>query len=91
MITILWRHVARKFGSLPRRSSSQHDVEENSYPADNFFVWSRIFKLFHRNDHLIETTCREQHLGRYLEGQGHIMTMQHNRVRPITWLFEDWF
>ena len=24
----------------------------------------------------------------YLEGQGHSMTLQQNRVRPITWLFE---
>jgi len=29
-------------------------------------------------------TCRAQHLGRYLEGQGHSMTLQQNRVRPIT-------
>jgi len=29
-----------------------------------------------------------QHLGRYLKGQGHIMTLKQNRVRPITLLFE---
>jgi len=29
----------------------------------------------------------EQHLGRYLEGQGHSMTLQQKRVRPITLLF----
>jgi len=29
-----------------------------------------------------------QDLGRYLEGQGHSMTLQQNRVRPITWFFE---
>jgi len=29
-----------------------------------------------------------QHLGRYLEGQGHSMTLKQNRVRPITLLFE---
>jgi len=29
--------------------------------------------------------------GRYLEGQGHSMTLQQNRVRPITWLFEFGF
>jgi len=29
-----------------------------------------------------------QHLGRYIEGQGHIMTLKQNRVRPITLLFE---
>jgi len=33
-------------------------------------------------------TCRAQHFGRYLEGQGHRMTLQRNRVRPITSLFE---
>jgi len=36
-------------------------------------------------------TCRAQHLGRYLEGQGHSMTLQQNRVRPITLLFEVGF
>ena len=51
-----------------------------------------------RNDHHIETTCRVQHLGRYLEGQGrylegqgHNMTLQQNRVRPITLLLEVGF
>ena len=29
-----------------------------------------------------------QHLGRYLEGQGHSMTLKQNRVRPKTLLFE---
>ena len=28
------------------------------------------------------------HLGRYLEGQGHSMTLQQNLVQPITSLFE---
>ena len=31
---------------------------------------------------------RAQHMGRYLEGQGHSMTLQQNCVRPITSLFE---
>jgi len=35
--------------------------------------------------------CREQHLGRYLEGQGHSMTLQQNHVWPITLLFEVGF
>ena len=36
--------------------------------------------------------CRTQHLGRYLKGQDHCMTLQQNRVRPITSLFEvDFF
>jgi hypothetical protein len=63
----------------------------NSCPAHNFVSWSRILKIFHINDHHIETTCRTQHLGRYLEGQGHGMTLQHNHVRPITLLFEVGF
>jgi hypothetical protein len=46
-----------------------------------------ILQLFHRNDH-IETMCRAQHCGRYLEGQGYSMTLEQNRVRPITMLFE---
>jgi len=29
-----------------------------------------------------------QHLGCYLEGPGHSMTLQQNRVQPITSLFE---
>ena len=28
-------------------------------------------------------TCRAQHLGPYLESQGHSATLQPNRVRPI--------
>jgi len=54
-------------------------------------IWSQISKLFHRNDHHIEATSRAQHLGRYLEGQGLTMTLQQNRVRPITLLFEVGF
>jgi len=53
----------------------------------NFVIWSLILKLFHRYDHHIETLCRKQHLGCYLEGQGHSMTLQQKRVQPIT-LFE---
>jgi len=30
-------------------------------------------------------------LGCFLEGQGHSMTLHHNRVRPITLLFEVGF
>jgi len=91
MITILRWRVARKFGNLPWRSRSQRDLAAKSCPAYNFLIWSWILKIFHRNDHHIETICRAQHLGRYLEGQGHSMTLQHNRVRPITLLFEVWF
>jgi hypothetical protein len=35
--------------------------------------------------------CRAQHLARYLKGQGHSMTLQQNRVRHITSLFEVGF
>jgi len=30
---------------------SHHDLEAKSCPAHNFVIWSRILKLFHRNDH----------------------------------------
>jgi len=60
----------------------------HSCPAHNFVIWSRISKLFYRNDHHDETTCRAKHLGPCLEGQGHSATLQQNRVRPITLLFE---
>jgi hypothetical protein len=79
------------FGSLPWRSRSQYDLASKSCRVHNFVLWSRILKLFHGNDHHIETTYRAQHLGRYHEGQGHSMTLQQNRVRPITSLFEVWF
>ena len=32
-------------------------------------------------------TCCAQHLGRFLKGQGHSMTLQQKRVRPINLLF----
>jgi len=35
--------------------------------------------------------CRKQHLGRYIEGQGHSMTLQQKRVWSITLLFEVGF
>ena len=38
-----------------------------------------------------ETMCHAQHLGRYLEGQGHSMTLQQNRFRSITSLFDVGF
>jgi len=63
----------------------------HSCPSHNFVIWSQISKIFHRNGHHIETTCRAQHLGRYLEGQGYSMTLQQNRVWPITLLFEVGF
>jgi len=51
-------------------------------------IWSPIQKLYHINDHHVETKCRTQHLGRYLEGQGHSMTFQQNSFRPITLWFK---
>jgi len=79
------------FGSLPWRSRSQHDLAAKSSPAHNFVIWNWISKIFYRNDHHIQTMCRAQNLGRYLEGQGHSITLQQNRVRPITSLFEVGF
>jgi len=79
------------FGFLPWRSRSQCDHAAKSCPAHNFVIWSRILKIFHRNDHQIETTCCAHYLGRYLEGQGYSMTLQQNRVRPITLLFDVGF
>jgi hypothetical protein len=35
--------------------------------------------------------CWAQHLGRYLEGQGHSMTLQQNHFQTITSLFEVGF
>jgi hypothetical protein len=37
------------------------------------------------------TTCGAQHLGRYLEGQSHSMTLQKNRVQAHYSLFEVGF
>jgi len=84
-----WYDVSRAtFETLPWRSRSQHYLAAKSCRAHNFVIWSRILKIFHRNDHHIKKRWRAQHLGRYLESQGHSMTLQQNRVRPITWLFE---
>jgi len=46
-------------------------------------IWSRILQLFYRNDKHIGMTCRVQHFGCYLEGQGHSMTLQQNQVRCL--------
>jgi len=83
---LCWDDVSRgTFGSLPWRSRSQHNLAAKSCPAHNFVIWSRVLKIFHRNDHPIETTCHAQHLGHYLEGQGHSMTF--HSFRPITLWF----
>jgi len=84
-----WDDVSRAtFGSLPWRSRSRRDLAANSFPAHNIVIWRRISKIFQRNDHRIETTCRAQHLSCYLEVQGHSATLQQIRVRPKTLLFE---
>jgi len=71
-----------------RPSVSPSVRTSHSCPAHNFVIWSCISKLFYRNDHHVETTCRAQHLGPYLEGQGHSTTLQQNRVQPITLWFD---
>jgi len=81
------QHLCRYLEGL----RSQHNLEAKLCPDHNFVIWSQILKLFHRNDHHIERMCHKQDLGCYLEGQGHSMTLQENRVGPITWLFEVWF
>ena len=86
-ITILRWRVMRKFGLVPWRSRSQHDLAAKTCPV----FWSRTSKLFHRNHQHIETTCHMQYLCCYLEGQGHSMILQQNRVWPKTLLFEVGF
>jgi len=80
MIIILRQRVAR--------NNLVATLNVVSCPAHNFVIWSWVSILFHINDYHIEMTCRAQNLGRYLEGQGHSMTFQQNRFRPITLLFE---
>jgi len=78
-----WEAVSQAtFWSLPWRSRVQHDLAAKSCPAQNFDIWSPILKLLHRNDHHIEKPCCKQHLGRYLEGQGHSMTLQQKVSGP---------
>ena len=99
---ILYFYASRKISgehivaALSVRQSVRPSVRQSvrtshSCPAHNFVIWSRISKLFYRNDHHVPTTCRAQHLGPYLEGQGHSATLQQNRVWPITLLFEVGF
>jgi len=81
----------------PWKISGEHIVAalsvrtSHSCPAHNIVIWNRISKLFYRNDYHVETTCRAQHLGPYLEGQDHSATLQQKRVRLITLLFEVGF
>ena len=90
MITILRCRVVRNILIATLK------VNVTAWPFSNIVsghnvIWNPILKLFHRNDHHIESPSREQHLGRYLEGQGHSMILQHKRVRPKTLLFKVGF
>ena len=76
------------FRLLPWRSRSQQDLTAKTCPAHYIVIWSRILHFLYTNDHHIKTTCCTLHLGRCLEGQGHSMTFQQNRVRLIPLLFE---
>ena len=82
MCTICTRNI------WPLRPRSQHDIEAKLCPVHNFVILSPILNLCYRNDNYIETTLHKQDLGRYLEGQGHNMTLQQKRVRLITLLFK---
>ena len=82
MITILRRRVARNIWVATLKVKVTPWPWTKSCPAHNFVIWSRILKLFKSNDHHIETMCRAQHLGRYLEGQGHSMTLNKNCAGP---------
>jgi len=77
----------KRICTLPWRSMSQHYLKAKSCPTHNLVIWSLILKLCHRNDHHIETTCCGQDLNLYLEGQCHSITLQQNRVLPISLLF----
>jgi len=88
IITILRWRVVHNIWVATLKVKVTHDLAAKSCQANNFVIWSPILNLFHRNDYHIETPCRMQHLGRYLEGQGHSMTLQQKRVRPITLFFE---
>jgi len=83
-------HIVAALSVRPSVSPSVRPSVRTSHlcPGHNSVIWSPISKLFHRNDHHVETTCRAQHLGPYLEGQGHRVTLQQYRVRAITPLFE---
>jgi len=89
MTTMLRRRVARKiWGPTLKVNVTVRPCSKNCVRPITLLFEVGFRKRFHRNDYHIETTCCAQHLGHYLEGQGHSMTLQQNRVRPITLLFE---
>jgi len=91
MIVMLRRRVAHNIWVATLKIKVTVWPWSKLFPDHNFIIWSRILKLFHRNDRLIETTCSAQHLGRYLKGQGYSMTLKQIRVRTIISFFEVGF
>jgi len=64
-------------------------LQQNRVLSITLLLEVSFLQLFHRNDHHIEMACRAQHLGGFLEGQGHSMTLQPKRLWPITYLKSD--
>jgi len=75
-------HLQEEKGQL-KVSCQGHSM---TFQQNSFRIF-RILQLFYRNDHYNETMCRVQHLGCYLEGQGHSMILQLNRIWPQTFVF----
>jgi len=88
IITILRRRVVCNIWAATLKVKVTTWPSAKSCPANNFVIWSQILQLIDIIDHHIDTTCRAQHLGHYLEVQGHRMTFQHNCILSITSLFE---
>jgi len=91
MIIILRRRVTCKIWVATLKVKVTARPCSKSCPVHTFVIGCQISQLFHRNDHHIEMTCHAQHLGRFLEGQGHSMTLQQKCVWPITVLFKVGF
>jgi len=77
-------HIVAGLSVRPSVRPSVSPYVPNPCPAHNFVIWSPNLKLFHINDHYIETMCRVQICG-------HSMTLQQYRVRLITVLFKVGF
>jgi len=68
----LCRFYCAYFYYAPRKISGEHIVAalsvhlslrpSHSCPSHNFVIWSRISKLFYRNDYHIETMCRARNI-----------------------------
>ena len=86
-----WDHVSRApIGSLPWRSRSQHDLASKSCPAHNFVFWSRIWNYFTEMITILRPHVAHQ-LGCFLEGRGHSLALQQDRVWSKTLLFDVGF